>query len=167
MISPATSRHDLDAIRELFLEYAGSLGVDLAYQDFGREVAALPGDYATPTGILLLAREGAYPVACVGVRPLADATCEIKRLYVRAQGRGKGLGRALAEAAIGFARGAGYHTMRLDTMPSMTTAQALYRELGFREIGPYRFSPVEGNVFMELDLRRPPPNASPPAPDAR
>jgi ribosomal protein S18 acetylase RimI-like enzyme len=157
---------DLDAIRELFLEYAGSLGVDLGYQDFGQEVAALPGDYAAPRGTLLLVRDGAYPVACVGVRPLADTTCEIKRLYVRPQGRGKGLGRALAEAAIAFAQGAGYHTMRLDTLPGMTAAQALYRELGFREIGPYRFSPVEGNVFMELDLRKQLPNELPSAQDA-
>jgi ribosomal protein S18 acetylase RimI-like enzyme len=146
----------IDAVRGLMLEYAASLGVDLAYQDFGAEVEALPGAYAPPRGLLLLATTGGEAVACVGVRPHAEGTCEMKRLYVRPVARGSGLGGRLAVAAIDFARACGYERMRLDTLPSMESAHALYRSLGFREIAPYRFSPVAGNRFMELELRTDP-----------
>lgn len=155
-IAPALDATALVAIRALFREYAGSLDVDLAYQDFEREVAALPGDYAPPTGCLLLATDGPAALACVGVRPLEAGICEMKRLYARPEARGAGLGRQLALAAIEFARATGFHAMRLDTLPSMAAAQALYRELGFREIAPYRFSPVTGNLFMELQLESAP-----------
>ena len=152
-IAPAMNAAAFDAIRVLFLEYAASLDVDLAYQDFHREVASLPGDYVSPRGCLLLATDGERTVACVGVRPLDDDVCEMKRLYVRPEARGTGLGRQLAMAAIDFGRTAGYRAMRLDTLPSMASAQALYRALGFRDIAPYRPSPVAGNVFMEFPLR--------------
>jgi ribosomal protein S18 acetylase RimI-like enzyme len=153
-IDLVTSEADLDAIRQLFHEYADSLGVDLNYQGFDREVRALPGDYAPPAGTLLLARHDHAIVGCVGVRPFDDRTAEMKRLYVRPSGRGLGLGRTLAEAAITFARDAGFERMRLDTLPQMQRAQELYRTLGFVSIDPYRFSAVPGTVFMELVLGR-------------
>jgi len=132
----------------LFREYADSLGVDLAFQGFEEELAALPDGY----DVLLLAGED----GCVGVRPFADGVCEMKRLYVRPSARGTGLGRALAVAAVEHARALGYRVMRLDTMPAMGAAQALYESLGFVEIPPYRHNPVAGARFMELDLRTPP-----------
>ena len=152
VITPALDAPGIAAVRALFLEYAASLPVDLAYQDFQGEVASLPGDYVSPRGCLFLAREGLDALACVGVRPLDETVCEMKRLYVRPEARGSGIGRELAVAAIEFARSAGYHAMRLDTLPSMATAHALYYGLGFRIIQSYRFSPIAGNLFMELVL---------------
>ena len=153
-IHAASSPIELAAVRELFLEYAASLPVDLEYQEFDQEVAALPGEYAAPRGALLLATHDTHWVACVAGRPIDTAICELKRLYVRPTARGQGLGKRLTLAAIEFARGAGYRAMRLDTLPSMSEAQRLYRQLGFADIAAYRFSPVEGNVYLELDLTR-------------
>lgn len=138
---------DVELVRTLFREYAGSLGVDLSFQGFEEEVAALPDGY----DVLLVAGSD----GCVGVRPFADGVSEMKRLYVRPSARGTGLGRALALAAIEHARALGYSAMRLDTMPAMGAAQALYESLGFVEIPPYRHNPVAGTRFMELDLRLP------------
>lgn len=138
--------------RALFLEYAESLGFDLGFQDFEAELRGLPGEYAPPGGVLLLARVAKEAVGCVGLRPLAPETCEMKRLYVRPEARAGGAGRALAEAVIEVGRELGYRRMRLDTVPTMTAARALYRSLGFREIEPYRFNPIPGTSFMELDL---------------
>jgi len=143
---------DVADMRTLFEEYAQSLGIDLGFQGFDQELASLPGAYASPAGRLLLAADGASPVGCVAVRRLGDDACEMKRLYVRPEARGERLGRRLAEAAIAFGRAAGYRTMRLDTLPSMAEAHALYQELGFREIAPYRYNPVPGTTFMELVL---------------
>ena len=146
----ATTAQDLESVRSLFQEYAESLGVDLNYQGFDREVRDLPGDYAPPTGTLLLARHDGEVVGCVGVRAFDERTAEMKRLFVRPAGRGLGLGRTLAEAAIAFARAAGFERMRLDTLPQMQRAQELYRALGFVAIGAYRYSAVPGTVYMEL-----------------
>lgn len=151
-LDPATTAADLQAVRALFQEYAASLGVDLGYQGFDRELRDLPGDYAPPTGTLLVARNDDDIVGCVGVRALDERTAEMKRLYVRPTGRGLGLGRTLAEAAIDFATRAGFQRMRLDTLPQMQQAQELYRTLGFVTIEPYRFSAVPGTVYLELDL---------------
>ena len=142
---------DIADVRLLFEEYAQSLGIDLGFQDFAAELSGLPGAYARPSGVLLLAT-AARAVGCVAVRRLDPDVCEMKRLYVRPEGRGHAAGRALAEAAIAFATTAGYHAMRLDTLPTMTGAQALYRQLGFRDVPPYRFNPVPGTSFMELTL---------------
>jgi GrpB-like predicted nucleotidyltransferase (UPF0157 family)/ribosomal protein S18 acetylase RimI-like enzyme len=152
-IREADSRADITQIRLLFEEYARSLGVDLSFQDFNEELASLPGAYSGPGGRLFLAADGARAVGCVGVRPLGDGICEMKRLYVRPEARGQALGRTLAEAAITFAKAANYHAMRLDTLPTMAAAQDLYKELGFRDVAPYRYNPVPGTAFMQLDLQ--------------
>ncbi len=138
-------------VRTLFEEYAAALGVDLGFQDFERELAELPGDYAPPGGRLLLALDP-EPVGCVALRPYEPGTCEMKRLYVRPEYRGTGLGRRLVEAIVAAGRDAGYERMRLDTMPSMEAARALYRSLGFVEIEAYRFNPVHGTTYFELAL---------------
>jgi len=139
---------DVDEVRTLFREYAASLRFELAFQDFDRELAELPGPYAPPRGALLLAR-GA---GCVGLRPLAETICELKRLYVRPSARGTGLGRRLAEAIVAEGRKLGYTHMRLDTVPGMDAAQSIYGQLGFRPIAPYRPNPIPGAVFLELQL---------------
>jgi putative acetyltransferase len=155
-IREAVGSADVAEIRLLLEEYAQSLGIDLSFQGFGEELAGLPGAYSAPGGRLLIAvDEGARAVGCVGVRPLADGVGEMKRLYVRPDARGRGLARQLAEAAIAFGKAANYHAMRLDTLPTMAAAQQLYRQLGFRDVAPYRHNPVPGTSFMELDLGRP------------
>ena len=143
----------LEAARALFAEYASFLGFDLAFQDFERELSELPGDYAPPSGALLLALVDDRPVGCVAVRRLDRETSEMKRLYGRPSVRGRGVGRSLVEAAIREARRLGYARICLDTVPGMDRAQALYRALGFYEIGAYRYNPIVGTRYMELDLQ--------------
>lgn len=143
----------LSEARRLFAEYAEGLGIDLAFQGFEAELAGLPGAYAPPGGRLLIARVQGMVAGCVGVRPLEPGICEMKRLYVRSEARGFGVGRRLAEAAIGEARAAGYRSMRLDTLETMGAAQALSRALGFGPIPPYRHNPVPGTAFLSLDLQ--------------
>ena len=143
-----------DEVRPLFLEYAGSLSFDLGFQDFAGELANLPGEYAAPCGALLLARVSGTSAGCVALRRIAAGTAELKRLYVRPEHRGLGLGRLLAEAIVEHARELEYQRLRLDTAPEMAAAHELYESLGFREIAAYRENPVGGARFLELELTR-------------
>jgi ribosomal protein S18 acetylase RimI-like enzyme len=143
----------LPQARGLFEEYAASLGVDLCFQGFEEELAGLPGNYAPPSGRLLLAVQDDEAAGCVALRRMEQDVCEMKRLYVRPAYQGLGIGRMLVERVIEEARDAGYRRMRLDTLPTMMSARALYRRIGFYEIAPYRSNPVEGVAFLELDLK--------------
>jgi len=144
----------LEEVRALFLEYAESLGFSLCFQGFDEELRALPGMYAPPQGRLLLAVEDGRPAGCVGLHDWDGSAAEMKRLYVRPEFRGRDLGRTLALAALAEARAAGYRTVRLDTIASkMQAAIAMYRQLGFREIRPYRENPIPGALYLELSLK--------------
>ena len=152
-IIPASSSAQIAQARELFLEYAASLGFSLCFQNFDQELEGLPGEYALPEGRLLLAEYEGQLAGCVALHKIEPGICEMKRLYLRPQFRGKGLGRALAEHLIAEARQMGYRRMRLDTVePVMKDAVAMYRVMGFREITPYRPNPMAGTLYMELDL---------------
>jgi putative acetyltransferase len=151
--SQAESLAQIAQARELFVEYAKSLGFSLCFQNFDAELAALPGDYAPPDGRLLLAKYEGQLVGCVALHKLGDDICEMKRLYLRPKFRGKGLGRALGEEIIAEAREIGYRTMRLDTVePVMKDAVAMYRQFGFKEVPPYCANPIAGAMYMELKL---------------
>jgi GNAT superfamily N-acetyltransferase len=149
----ATSEADVEEVRALFREYAAWLEIDLCFQNFEKELAELPGDYAGPDGSLLLAVKNAQVAGCIALRNLGEAACEMKRLFVRSEFRGQGIGRNLIEAIIREAKETGYKRMRLDTLPpKMNDAIALYRSFGFKEIEPYYNNPVPGAKFMELAL---------------
>ncbi|MFN7443725.1 MAG: GNAT family N-acetyltransferase [Curvibacter sp.] len=147
---------DLDAVREIFREYADSLGIDLCFQGFAEELADLPGDYASPRGALLLARVEGQVAGCCALRPLDTAdypnSAEMKRLYVRMAFRGRGLGRQLAEAIMDIARILGYDHVLLDTLDGMEAARTLYKELGFEEIPPYYHNPIAGAHYLMANL---------------
>ncbi|MBX3287770.1 MAG: GNAT family N-acetyltransferase [Acidobacteria bacterium] len=152
-IRQALTADDIVVAASLFREYAEWLGFDLCFQGFDRELAELPGKYAEPEGRLYLAYLDGEPVGCVGLRPLEDNICEMKRLYLRSEARGSGLGRKLIERLISDAREIGYMAMRLDTYPpKMAAAVKLYYEYGFREIEPYYENPHSGVLYMELSL---------------
>jgi len=153
-IRPAESPRDLPVVRQLFREYAAGLGIDLCFQDFETELATLPGKYAPPEGRLMLAWDGTQAVGCVALRSLKDGACEMKRLYARPAVRGQQVGRRLAERICHEAREAGYRRICLDTLPGMAAAVQLYSALGFRPCEPYVFNPIEGAIFLSLDLCR-------------
>lgn len=146
----------METVREIFREYAATLGVDLAFQDFEAELASLPGDYAAPRGHLLLAQVDGAIAGCCAMRPLDAAdypnASEMKRLYVRKAFRGFGLGRELAEAMLDQARRAGYACVLLDTLDDMESARALYTDLGFEEIPPYYHNPIAGSHYLKADI---------------
>ena len=149
----AESPSQIVRARELFLEYAQSLGFSLCFQNFDTELAGLPGEYAPPEGRLLLVECEGQLAGCVALHKLEPGVCEMKRLYLRPQFRGKGLGRSLAERILAEARAIGYSRMRLDTVePVMKDAVAMYRKLGFKEIDPYCANPIAGALYMELEL---------------
>jgi len=152
-IVSAESVAQIAEIRQLFLEYATSLNFSLCFQEFDKELATLPGDYAPPHGRLLLLQDDDHIKGCVALHRLDDDTCEMKRLYLRPAFRGTGLGRVLVETIIREARTIGYKYMRLDTVePLMKDAIAMYRHFGFKEIEPYRLNPIAGALYMELKL---------------
>lgn len=152
-IRQATGLADMEAARRLFIAYAKSLPIDLSYQGFEAELAALPGKYAPPRGLILIASDtSGVDLGCVALRPLSNDVCEMKRLYVVPEGRRTGTGRQLAQAAISFARAIGYSEIRLDTLETMKAAQGLYASVGFGMIQSYYDTPIEGTVFMSLAL---------------
>jgi GNAT superfamily N-acetyltransferase len=157
-LTASPSAAELEIVRFLFRQYADSLGFDLCFQGFAEELEGLPGEYAPPRGRLLLAFAAAgeggarEPAGCAALRPLEAEVGEMKRMYLLPAFRRRGLGRLLAERIIAEARQAGYRRLRLDTIDFMKEALGLYRSLGFREIPPYRFNPIPGAVYLELDL---------------
>lgn len=153
VLTQAASPIQITQARELFLEYAQSLGFSLCFQNFDNELAGLPGEYAPPEGRLLLADYDGQLAGCVALHKLDDTICEMKRLYLRPQFRGQGLGRVLADRIISEARNIGYERMRLDTVePVMKDAVAMYHRIGFAEIAPYCANPIAGALYMELKL---------------
>ena len=151
-IIPANTDTLLETAKILFQEYASSLGFDLSFQDFDREMDNFPGQYASPKGCLLLAEHGGDIAGCVALRDLGEGICEMKRLYVRPSFRGLNAGRALAESIVNKARDLNYTRMRLDTVPEMKAAARLYASMGFKEIAPYRHNPIAGTRYLELIL---------------
>jgi ribosomal protein S18 acetylase RimI-like enzyme len=151
-LGQAETPEQIEEVRRLLREYEASLGVSLCFQGFERELAELPGEYTPPAGRLLLAFDAGQAVGCVALRRLDEETCEMKRLYLRPEFRGRGAGRRLALTIIDEARKIGCNKMRLDTLPSMREAIALYESLGFKRIEPYCHNPIPGAVFMELRL---------------
>ena len=152
-IIEASSPAEIAAVRELFLEYAQSLGFSLCFQGFDEELAGLPGDYAPPRGRLWLLKVDGAAAGCGALHELNGDVCEIKRVYVRPQFRGQRLGRLIMDHAIATARSLGYRAMRLDTVAEkMQTAVKMYREMGFQEIAPYRENPMPSTIYMELAL---------------
>jgi len=152
-IRQAKTKAEVAQARQLFFEYAQSLGFSLCFQNFDQELSGLPGDYSPPDGRLLLAKVEGELAGCVALHKLEPGICEMKRLYLRPKFRGRGLGRILANAVIAEARAVGYKMMRLDTVePVMKDAVALYRQIGFYEIDPYRVNPMPGTLYMELQL---------------
>ncbi|HUN67343.1 MAG TPA: GNAT family N-acetyltransferase [Burkholderiales bacterium] len=152
IITPATSPRDLEDIRVLFGEYSALVAEALCFQNFDQELAALPGDYAPPGGVLLIARDADAAAGCVALRRLDGATAEMKRMYVRERYRGTGLGRQLALAVVEEARKRNCARLVLDTLPKLASAIALYRDLGFRETAPYLAAPTPGALCFELRL---------------
>jgi ribosomal protein S18 acetylase RimI-like enzyme len=152
IIRPVTTEEELAQARDLFIEYRASLGLDLSFQNFDEELANLPGDYAPPRGLLLIATHENQIAGCGALREIDESVCEMKRLYVRPNFRGLNIGSELAGAIIAEARRIGYESLRLDTLPTMKRARALYESLGFREIQPYRHNPIAGTAFLELTL---------------
>jgi len=154
-VRQAASLRDLAATRDLFREYHDWLGIDLCFQGFAQELASLPGDYAPPRGRLLIAERIGVPgeiAGCVALRPLDERRCEMKRLFVRLDQQGAGIGRRLVERLLAEARAIGYQSIVLDTLPQMRAAQPLYESLGFREIEAYYHNPTPGVRYLGLDL---------------
>ena len=151
-IKEAWSSADIQSIRQLFLEYADWLNIDLCFQSFDEELATLPGEYAPPDGSLLLAENQGIKVGCAALRKIGDSIGEIKRLYVVPEYRGQGIGRQLIKTIINNAKKIGFSRLRLDTLSDMKAARHLYTSLGFREIPSYYHNPIEGAVYMELIL---------------
>ena len=155
-IHPARFPEQVEAVRGIFREYAESLGIDLSFQQFDAELADLPGKFAALRGRVLLAYHTGELIGCVALRPIDETVCEMKRLYVRASGRGLQAGKQLATLICATARELEYSRIRLDTLPTMHAALRLYASLGFEPIPAYVFNPIPGAIFLECDLTRAP-----------
>ena len=155
-VEPATTPDDIRAITNLFKDYTAWLDLDLAFQDYATELASLPGKYAPPAGALLIARRNSgIPLGCVALRPMdKHGICEMKRLYLSPEARGLGMGKRLVREVLREAKKIGYERMRLDTLPKMQSAVSLYEKMGFVKIEPYYETPLEGTLFLEVDLVR-------------
>ncbi len=151
-INSYSSDSQLINVKKLFIEYEKYLGIDLCFQDFETELANLPGKYAEPEGVILLATVNDEAVGVVALRKIEDGICEMKRLYVQESARGLGIARAFSEKLIELAKAKGYHTMKLDTLARLEAATKLYRSLGFQEVKPYNFNPEEDVLYFELSL---------------
>jgi putative acetyltransferase len=152
-IIEANTNELITQAKRLFLEYAESLDFDLCFQNFNNELNDFPSQYSPPTGNLLLSFSENEAIGCVGIQCFEKDICEMKRLYVKPEYRGKGAGKELAVSAIKSGKALGYEYMRLDTLSSMETANQLYKSLGFIEIDPYRDNPIDGAIYMELNLK--------------
>ena len=153
-IVEANTNEFVENAKELIREYAQSLEFDLGFQDFDKEMENFPGQYASPRGCLYVALDANQPIGCVALRDLGHGVCEMKRLYVKPSFRGQKVGKLLTEVVIKAARDMGYDYIRLDTVPSMKHANLLYNAMGFKQIAPYRFNPIEGATFFELNLKK-------------
>ncbi|MEO7795842.1 MAG: GNAT family N-acetyltransferase [Thermoanaerobaculia bacterium] len=147
-ITLAVSAEEIAIVRELFHEYHAQIGIDLCFQGFAHEVEGLPGEYAPPFGRLFLAAHDGAPVGCIALRAVDATRCEMKRLFLRPEARGLGLGRALVDLLLEEARAIGYEEIVLDTLPTLVEAQRIYEQLGFRDIPPYRENPVSGARYL-------------------
>ena len=152
-VLPASSDSDIQAVRQLFEQYAASLAIDLSFQNFERELASLPGDYSPPRGALFLSRADGSPVGCIGLRPFSESVGELKRLYVVPAFRGRGLARSLVSAAIAAARRIGYSALVLDTLASMQPAIALYESFGFERTDAYYANPLPDVLYFRASLK--------------
>lgn len=148
------TEQDYNDAKDLFLKYANSLNFELCFQNFEKEISDLPAQYSEPTGCIIICYEDDNPIGCVGLRKFSEGICEMKRLYLRNNARGKGIGRVLAEKIVEKAKELGYRKMQLDTIETMKEAISLYKSMRFKEISPYRFNPVKGVIYMELELEQ-------------
>lgn len=152
-LTEAKSPDEFKIAIDLFKEYAIQIGVNLEFQNFSNEIENIESQYSRPKGVLFLAnQEGNFPLGCCAIRELKDTICELKRMYLRKEGRGLGVGKQMLSKAIETARQMGYRKMRLDTLPSMTAAISLYQSVGFYDIEPYRYNPIPGTRYFEIDL---------------
>jgi ribosomal protein S18 acetylase RimI-like enzyme len=149
----AQSENDYALAKDLFVAYASQLGVDLSFQNFSNELEKIRTEYGPPTGVIILVfDEKENAIGCFAIRKFQDSVCELKRMYLRNDFQGKGIGKAMLKNAIVLGRELGYERMRLDTLPTMKSAIKLYSKVGFYEIEPYRFNPIEGTKYFEIDL---------------
>lgn len=148
----ASTEFEYNEAKKLFIEYSELIGIDLSFQNFEEELKHIQQEYGAPEGCLLLAKDDNQFLGCVALRKIDDGICEMKRLFVKPEAKGKGIGKLLATSIIEEGKALGYRKMRLDTLPAMKPAISLYKSLGFYEIEPYTFNPIEGAIYMELDL---------------
>lgn len=151
-LKEAISGPDYQIATDLFKEYASQIGVDLQFQNFNTELENIATQYSRPEGVLIIVYDNQLPLGCFGVRKLDNEICELKRMYLRNEARGRGLGKQLLTKSMQLGKELGYEKMRLDTLPSMQTAIGLYKKIGFYEIPPYRYNPIEGTKYMEIKL---------------